>query len=760
MKKYSLSLLLIVAIVLTLSGCRWDIWGSDPAKYLPGTGQLDSSATFTGAAPAHMYATQARYAEKVIISWDPVVGADYYELYKAEVGKIGEDQTRLTWNKILAMPTVPTYQDTAVEPGIKYAYRVRARSKINRSLFGATSTATYGWVLSAPENLTASQATSMTNIELTWDSVDGVKFYKIEYSTTGYGEDWSTIDKVPAPPREDKPIYLYSPKKDKGELGKSLYFRVSSIAATESEPCAKRVGYTYVAGAPKMPEDVKASRGDSPTQIEISWAKMEGTKPGGKESYPYDWEIFRSAPGEAEERIYSTVNGLNEAPTISGDRMSIIDSEGLVPGVEYTYSIQAIGKIYDEGGNETGTANGLTKSTTGFLFSPPTTATAQIVEVNGQYGFSITFGPALGTTETKDIIANQDTWSYTVLGRVRSTTGMSNGWDVNNVVKSDIPINDESARTFFIPYTGPDSFDEFTVYTVNKFSPVDVLNSKYYDDVTNKVIGVSVPQAPESFAASDNTVYAGMRSSNTGLYPVALLISEDDSSVKYDIRIWHSVRTGSPNESTADEKLDDIVINDKVNGLRYLEVSSPDSVGVMWTYQVRGIDVLGRKGEWSDIDTGYGAITGALLIKQMQAYCLKPWEYINSDMLTQPMKDKWAQSEIYKLVKQAGMGSLGNASESGTSSGNMKYSAVVQGLGGRVSFSYTKFGEVPYMNATGSYTMNVNMSGTGTCDGAMTISGWYPASIDFGPINVDSQKFTGAYKVSQTNGTATENVAP
>ncbi len=757
MKRYCLPLLLIVAISLTFSGCRWDIWGSTPEKYLSGTGQLDSSAAFTGAAPAHVYATQARYAEKIIVSWDPVVGADYYELYKAEVGRIGEDQAKLTWIKVLTMPTVPTYSDIAVEPGMKYAYRVRARSKVNRSLFGTISGSSYGWILSAPDNLTASQATSTKSIELAWDAVDGVKFYKIEYSVTGYGEDWNTIGRIPAPPLEDIPTYLYYPKKDKGELGKSLFFRVSSIAETESDPSARRVGYTYVIGAPKAPEDVRASRGDSSKQIEVSWKAMKGTTPNG-DPEPYDWEIFRSSPGTAEERIYSTVDDLNEEPMISGDRMYIIDSTGLNPGVEYTYSVQAIGKIYDgDTGFATGTANGLPSTTIGFLFSPPTAASAEIIQVNEQYGFSITFGPALGTTETKDIVANQDTWTYTVCGRVRSTTGNPDEW---LPIKTDIPINDESARTLFFAYEGENSFDEFTVYTVNRFSEDGVQESAYYDDVTKKVIGVPVPQVPDSFAASDNAVYSGMQSSSAGMYPVALLISKDTSSARYDVRIWESVQTGVPEESSADQKMDDVIIINEMNGLLYLEVPSPDSVGVMWTYQVRGVDVLGRKGEWSELDTGYGAITGTLLVKHMQAYCLKPWEYLNTDMLTEEMKDKWIKSDIYNLVKQAGMGSLGNAPANGLSSGSMKYSAVVQGIGGRVSFSYTKFSEVPYMNATGSYTMNVNMSGTGSCDGALTISGWYPAAIDFGPINVSNQKFTGTYRVTQANGTAVENVAP
>ena len=64
------------------------------------------------------------------------------------------------------------------------------------------------------------------------------------------------------------------------------------------------------------------------------------------------------------------------------------------------------------------------------------------------------------------------------------------------------------------------------------------------------------------------------------------------------------------------------------------------------------------------------------------------------------------------------------------------------------------------MNTTGSYTMNVSMSGSGDATGGFTIKGWYPATIGMTNISVSDQKFVGTYTVTQSNGLGAEEVSP
>ena len=201
---------------------------------------------------------------------------------------------------------------------------------------------------------------------------------------------------------------------------------------------------------------------------------------------------------------------------------------------------------------------------------------------------------------------------------------------------------------------------------------------------------------------------------------------------------------------------------------KIIRTSIRTGIGTKYYFAIKGKDSLGREGTWSTVDAGYSAITGNMLIKYMQIYCFKPWEYIDTSYLTTAypypydINNKWKNSAIYGKIKQAGTGSLsdGITEKSYFNNGTIKYSAVVQGLGGRVTFSYNNFGEVEWMSTTGSYTMNVSMSGDGDASGALTVKGWYPASIGFGNISVKSQAFSGTYTVTQSNGLGAEEINP
>ena len=77
------AMILLLAGSLILTSCRWDIWGNSPHDYGKGTGSTSSSLLYTGTAPSFVTATQARYSDKIVISWNAVTGADYYEVFRA-----------------------------------------------------------------------------------------------------------------------------------------------------------------------------------------------------------------------------------------------------------------------------------------------------------------------------------------------------------------------------------------------------------------------------------------------------------------------------------------------------------------------------------------------------------------------------------------------------------------------------------------------------------------------------------------------------
>ena len=755
-------IILLLAGTLTLTSCRWDIWGSSPRDYGTGTGSTSSSLLYTGTAPTFVTATQARYSDKIVISWNAVTGADYYEVFRAEIPNLSPAQDQLAWTRMLEAPVGSTsLTDTGIEAGKFYVYRVRARSFALRTLIGNYSQSAYGWVLSPPITFSATQGASSKYIELSWSQVRNIEGYRVYYSVSGYGGTWQ----VAIPEGYEAYDYVFSPNvlsfkfaPDKALQGQSIYFYIESVSksGSKSDPSAQRLGYTFVQGAPTAPQNVTASQGESSTEIKLTWKSLYTTDESGVR-VDYDWEIYRVADSQSEKKIYSTKDG-DPKPTEEGDIMSYTDSNGLAAGIVYTYSIRAIGKIDVEGVPTS--VNGLPSSAEGFLLSPPTTVSGVAI-LPDKSGFTFTIGDAPGVSAHSD-------WTYSVWGKSAEAGAEFKELDGMNM----IPVSDISSRTITTVYNPTDgvpehAYEYFTVKTSNGYD-----QSLGYDEVVGTPIQVSRPVSADGFNASDNYVYDGMAASSAGVYPIALTLLTDSSVEAYNVRIWHA-KPASTNAAPDQEMsrqafsiLKDAGGNDTNTSIFLNAGTAP--IGTQWYFSVQGIDTLGREGEWSDIDAGYGAITGNLLIKQMQVYCLKPWEYIDTAWLTteyqysNDINTKWKNSAIYDKIKQAGTGSLssGITENSYYNNGTIKYVATVQGLGGRVSFTYNKFGEVPYMYSSGSYVMSVSMSGSGSCVGGMTIGGMYPASIGFDNISVSEQKFVGTYTVTQSNGTAAQEVSP
>lgn len=747
MKKL-ITALLVTAVILLSVSCRWDIWSSTVIDYGKGTGTITTKLNFTGEAPKYASATKALYSDKIVVTWNKVNGADFYEIYRKM------DDSTSTWTK-LTENTVDTtiYEDTDVKAGITYMYKVRARSFSSLSILGNYSETVYGTVLTPPLSFNAAQGDDIKAIKLTWTKADNVKGYKIYWSTTGYGGTWNQV--IPA----DLQVYDYTYSSNvteatfvpaKAYRGAYIYFYIVSISETgvESSESIQRTGYTRVEGAPSAAKNFTSSRGTSKDAITLTWDAMY---PAGDETKSYDWDIYRSAESESETLIYSTKNG-DPQPAVNEGKMSYTDTTALKEGVEYTYKIIAIGEVTEDDGTKI-TANGSPASASGFLLSPPMSiTTAELTD----RGFRFVFRNAIGADENP-------AWSYTVYGRKDS----SDEWLELEGYES-IPVTAEGEYTIETTYdvkaeSGSGSYEYFSVRTNAGYNS----SRSYADAVDRNGFYVPRPTTPDGFNATDNAVYSGDTAEN-GFYPVSITLSSDTTAVSYDVRVW---KTEVADASSAPdyEEYTGVTAQKLDNNTNILKISSRTPIGTKYYYAVKGKDRLGREGEWSKVNSGYSAITGSLLIKYMQMYCLKPWEFIDTKYLTSeyPYPDrninqKWKDSAIYGKIKQAGTGSLtdGITESSYFNGGTIKYSAVVQGLGGRISFAYNKFGEVEWMSNTGSYTMNVSASGSGDATGGFTIKGWYPATIGMTNISVSNQKFVGTYTVTQSNGLGTEEVSP
>ena len=766
MKRAILKLLLIFHIVLLVS-CNWAVWKDDPIDYGNGQGSTNSSFLFSGTAPTSVYATRARFSDKITISWNSVTGADFYEVFKAEADSATPNIEDLEWERMTIAPMGTSLTDSDVETGKFYAYRVRGRSSSLLSILGDYSDIAVGWVLMPPSNFSASQGEDVDSIFLTWDTVSSINGYRIEWSDTTYEGSWN----IAIPAGMDAEDYVITPNIGEFDFhpanqykGKSLYFRIRSIssAGDESEASGRRVGYTYVEGAPDAPNGFIASQGESATEIKLSWNSL---KDGDGEEYK-EWEISRSIVGHdgSETVICSTQDG-DTPPESDGTTMTYVDKRNLEAGVVYHYTIRAIGEVQiDE--NTTIMANGLPSEAEGFLLSPPSidNSSMEITTQDGQIGFRFTITEPLGAED------HRGDWTYRIYGSKNNRDWV--------LIQTIDPAKDD--LTIFSPYIGntasssvrstvlpASDYEYFTTETVSSSGET----SQQLQETTindRESISFARPGAASGYNVTDNLYVSGMSVSD-GVYSVGITLEEDSLVDYYNVRIWHkepaSINAAPDETKVVEVPADPTEYGTTGNAIILFNVATP-KFGTKYWIAIQGVDTLGREGEWSSIDSGYGAITGAKLIQLMQAYGLKPWESIDKPILTQSpgsaeLNQRWKDSGIYNKVKQAGTGSLGSVTQESITGdgGTISYNAVVSGLGGRVTFSYRNFGEVDFLKISGNYVMDVDMGGTGSCNGAITMNGWYPASIGFDNISVSSQKFVGTYTVTQT-GRASEEVSP
>lgn len=747
--KKNLILASIIIFIFSLTSCQWNLWSGDDFDYGKGQGSTNAKEVFTGQAPKYVTATQARFSDKIVVSWNPVTGADYYEVFRAETKSLSVDQSTLNWIRMMDAPVGSTrYKDQSAESGKYYVYRVRARSFALSSLIGDYSQPSFGWILNPPSNVDASQGADTKYIHVSWSAVENIRGYRVYWSETAYGGTW----KVALPEGYEGYDYVvpgnvlnFAFVPAKKLAGTQLYFYVESISMSgdNSIPSVQRIGYTFVEGAPTAPANFVADRGVSTSSITLTWKEQYGTATDGSRK-DFDWEIYRSAPGESEKKIYSTIDG-DPMPEVVDGMMKYIDSSNLRAGVEYSYSIRAITELTGEDGS-TVVATGLPSNANGFLFSPPVELEKIEAVVDGEPGFVFTFKDALGAKDN-----GNSNWSYSIYGK----ENLADEW---TVLKEGLPVTNDASRTFFSPYNESSRYEYFTVKTSDGFKL-----SLGYDEVVGEPISIRRPVAADAFNASDNGYYDNLQANGAGAYPVFLTMIGEKLIKSYNVRVWDREVVNPESEGYKEYKeVPFDVVDPNKNIIRISDVDTTD-IGSRHYYAVQGVDVLGRTGAWSVVDSGYSAITNAMLIRQMQIYAMKPWEFLGDNVLEPDVETKWRNSTITSKIQSAGTSSLTDGKfiyESGKYSGRLGYSAAIKGIGGLIRFSLEDFGEAAYIRTNGNYTMDVDAGGSGSCNGALEIRGMYPASVGFGNISVSNQKFVGTYTVNQKNGMAGQEVSP
>jgi fibronectin type 3 domain-containing protein len=138
------------------------------------TGASSAGAT-PPTTPNDLNASDGAYSNMVKVTWSPAPGAIYYTLYRAE-----------TYDSTYAAPVGASmtnyYDDRSAVMGVLYYYWVKAANNCGQS---SLSTFNSGWRgLIPPENITASDGTSTSEITIGWSPAPAATSYELWRSTS------------------------------------------------------------------------------------------------------------------------------------------------------------------------------------------------------------------------------------------------------------------------------------------------------------------------------------------------------------------------------------------------------------------------------------------------------------------------------------------------------------------------------------------------------------------------------------------------
>lgn len=718
-------LFFLLSALLCLSSCNLDLLnGKTPGFDSPFTPEVE--IPFSGEATKRIIATSAYYEDRIVVRWDAVTGAETYTLERAEFSSLptADNIDSAQWRRLESVEgTRYEDSDSSLRAGYYYAYRVTANSGLET---GATSTFCYGCLLSPPQSVDATKGTDTARITISWTQMPGVDRYIIHSSsssdTIAIGTEIAEVDQINAADPKGL-VNSYSYTVPQASLGSTLYFAVTAVGENgqESEEMSPATsGYTRVIGAAASPEVQTATRGDSTSEIRISWLRDSSST----EADPVSYTVTRSSEGSSEQVIYPQYQGQELSYDSASDTYYIVDTSNIRENVEYTYSIVALNSIG---------------------MSPATSVTAYILSAPQSVSFSAEDRSyRLNVTLPVGAEDDENQWTYQMI--VTKEDGSS----------ETVSLSQDGLTNYVVPITAETASDNEYQDEARKVEIRTVNGSLMSSSsVTASIRGI--PDVPQlSVSSNRRSVFSA---NDNGVYPVEITMANNSGYAPYDYVITRT-NVGDNDEGGSQS----FITTDST----YYD-NQDTEVGQVYSYSAIARDQLGRSSSSSSAAEGYGAITGEAFIEIFEDFVLKPWE--NGTL--NPEYVSGSKSSIWNYIRQSGMGSLGSATVTGSAllgspdssltglTGTIHYNASYNGnFGGLVSFNYTPymteavkyFDRDFYLAQSSSYSMDVSLSGSGSVSGGpFTLAGMYPGTVDFGGLSVSNNTFIGRYSLTQTH---------
>lgn len=585
-----------------------------------------------------------------------------------------------------------------------YFYRVAAEN-ITNSIMAEEDTdyimTSAAVLLAPPPSINASKGESETSITVSWSkaNTDGIKNYEIWRSLSPDGSGSIRMEKVVGNATQwtDKDV----------QQGINYYYTIYSISAGgTSVQSSIAYGYTLQDGAPVRVSNarVTSGRGNTNDKITIAWDAAPGAS---------GYIIFRSSSKD------STLSQIAKIENGSTDTYQ--DSKALKPNVYYYYEIQSyktktegtetktiVGPMSLSGKDAPIDASAKTGPAEGYLLSPP--LEVNVVKISGDASQNIiTFSAALGSEDcltNSGIYSDFNTYTYKAYTSDTQNGTFDGAGETLSIVPADEPGYFQAVVTAAKYYKMATCLGNTPSKKGDVVAPApyEAANCKASD---NAAIGTSTNEAADKATANLNGVHAVRITWET---PVG------GADGGYNI-----YRSTKPN--TGFKKIND----SPVSNLYYEDVNDSAKPGKLFYYRVLSLNSLGQGANYSNIDSGYGALTTYQYVR----------EYIKTTLNS--------QKKLTLMHKSGNTAKLGTETAHGDISGTLSYDAHISGVSGRVIMHYDNYADYYIMNdsALGVYFLlngNTNTSAgmdtNGTMDGTVTIQGMYPGSVVYNGIKI------------------------
>lgn len=227
----------------------------------PDTGFVASTISIPSI-PTGVNASDGTYIDKVLVSWNPSQGASFYKIYRSLFtggimlyGEIGQS-------------TVPYYDDTSVEQGKTYSYKIIASNYLFNSGFSEADTGYIPLQISlpsTPSGLTASDGVFTDRVQLAWNTASNAEGYRIYRAPAIDGlVIYGQLGSSALPTYDDFTA----------EQGVNYSYMVSSYNTFfESNLSTPDTGFAAIEIVlPDIPSSVSATDGDFSDHINVSWS--------------------------------------------------------------------------------------------------------------------------------------------------------------------------------------------------------------------------------------------------------------------------------------------------------------------------------------------------------------------------------------------------------------------------------------------------------------------------------------------------------